>query len=266
MSALPKEDGEMAAFSRFKTGMLVTELAPLDIVYGPDIIGGRMVIPVPAGSVLASGRSKELVVVRHDKDFTPRVPFTVQIDWIACSAQVVDDYLQKLTRRARQNGFNLVQMPILEWLREHPYRVTRRIDFTASPQRSRILQILEDMLVTSFDFLEVRRSKKTMPYQLMHVSGVTMVALGTEGSVTWIINHLPVMRVHIKSSVDMFLRFSQQAEAVIAAVTAVGTILNAALDKVGSSAASVEEKTSTEKPSAEPQVPASLLAPPPPRA
>jgi hypothetical protein len=58
------------------------------------------------------GERYEWIHLHHKKTYHPMETFVFSIRWLVCSSVHIDDYLQALTRRAKQCGFALVQTPI----------------------------------------------------------------------------------------------------------------------------------------------------------
>jgi hypothetical protein len=165
-------------------------------------------------------------IVLH-RDPHPQLPYHVRIGWVMSNPGAVEELVQKVTRRAKQLGFVLIQVPIMLWLRQHPLRDLRAIDLSHARDPALAVRAAGCILVERFGFIREPRAENAW-YSYIHRAGHTFVAV-EDSQLNWIENRMPSMRALLPESARLHREVQTLIPTIIACAELAAEILDGAL-------------------------------------
>jgi len=127
---------------------------------------------------LANTNQFQWIFLEYDSVYEPSCIFHLELQWILCSAYVVDDFLSRVNRKAKQLGFSVVQSPHSPLAGRHPsFCPPVHIPFEASAET-------KEELLHRLQFILDKR--KAGDRDFVHISGVSFIRIVPTGFLwTW---------------------------------------------------------------------------------
>ena len=183
--------------------------------------------------------SYEWVDVKIDKlRPRPHMVTRLAVNWLVASGAAVDDFVLKLTRRAKARGYIFTQVPIFRMRKLHPFRVTKifLMCYRDGAARSAVERLVGERLTTLLGFSEDTRVEATKQYHYVHRTGCAVLRKSETDffRLLWITNSLVAAPPARKTEMDAVRAdLGRLADACRAVADVLETIVCAAEDLLG---------------------------------